>query len=436
MKQLNEDKRTEFKIKLTDDLEKEVIAFLNTDGGNMFIGVDDKGKVQGNLGNVDLLQRTIKDRLKDNIVPSTLGLFDVILDNEDGKDFIQIVVAKGNERPYYLRGMGMTPDSCFIRVGSSVVSMNNETILNLYSKRTKNSLKNIKSPEQELEFSTLKLYYQEKGFEVNNNFLNKLEFYNDDKEFNYIAYLFADNNKISVQFAKYKDDDVYNLIENEELGFCSLIKIADNVLNKLRIENKTFTKIETPTRKEIKMYNYDCVKELVINALVHNDWCYGYSPKFEIFKSKLVVSSNGGIQEGVSQTEFLEGFSNPRNPEIMRIFRDLNFAEQLGTGIQRVLKFYDKSIFQFYPNHIRVTIPFNQNTLEKQLTTDCTLGEIENSILKLINDNPDITQDEIANKLDISKRTVSRHFKNLLDGNYIERVGSSKSGHWKINKNI
>ena len=69
---LTEDKRTEFKIKLTDNIEKEVIAFLNTDGGNIFIGVDDKGNIKGLTGNLDLLQRTIKDRIKDNIMPSAL----------------------------------------------------------------------------------------------------------------------------------------------------------------------------------------------------------------------------------------------------------------------------------------------------------------------------------------------------------------------------
>lgn len=102
---LLEDKRTEFKVKITDSLEKEVIAFLNTEGGNIFIGVDDQGNIQDNLGNIDLLQRTIKDRLKNNIMPSTLGLFDVVVNDKDDKKYIQIIVAKGNERPYYLRGM-------------------------------------------------------------------------------------------------------------------------------------------------------------------------------------------------------------------------------------------------------------------------------------------------------------------------------------------
>ena len=434
-----EDKRNEFKIKLTDSLEKEVISFLNTDGGNIFIGVDDNGNIRDNLGNVDLLQRTIKDRIKDNIMPSTLGLFDVVVNEKDNKKYIQIVIAKGAEKPYYLRGIGMTPDSCFIRIGSSVECMNNETILNLFSKRTRNSLKNIKAPNQNLEFKILKIYYQEQGYEINNNFLKKLDLYTEDDKFNYVAYLLSDNNNISIQFARYSGNDVYNLIENEDYGSCSIIKSMENILNRINIENKTFTKIEVPKRKEIKLFDYNAIKELVTNAFVHNDWSNGYSPKFEIFDNKLVISSNGGIQEGVTQAEFLEGFSNPKNPELMRVFRDLNYVEQLGTGIQRVLKVYDKNIFEFFANHIRVTIPFNSNSFDNKKITDVfkedmSLNKLQNSILKLIMDKPNITQEELARLLDVNKRTIIRNFKVLLENNYIERVGANKNGYWKIIK--
>lgn len=434
---LIEDKRNEFKIKLTDNLEKEVVAFLNTDGGNIFIGVNDKGLITNNLGDIDLLQRTLKDRLIKNIMPSILGLFDVVLKTKHGKKYIQIVIAKGNERPYYIRGMGMTPDSCFVRVGSSIQSMNNETILNLYSRRTRNSLKNIKSPKQDLEFKTLKIYYEEYGYNINNNFLNKLDLYNENGEYNYIGYLLSDNNNITVQFAKYEGNNVYNLIENENFGYCSLIKIMDNILNKIILENKTYTKIEIPNRKEIKMYDYNAVKEIVTNALIHNDWCNGYSPKFELFNDKLVISSNGGIQEGVTQEEFLEGFSNPRNPELMRVFRDLNFVEQLGTGIQRVLRTYNKNIFEFFPNHIRVTIPFNENSFNytKEKFENIDLNNLQNNILKIINDKPNITQEELALILDVNKRTIIRNFKRLIEEDYLIRVGAKKNGYWKIIKN-
>ena len=111
-----EDVRNEFKVKLTDKFEEEVISFLNTNGGNIYIGVNDKGDIVGINGNIDLLQRTIKDRLKNNIMPSTLGLYDVVVLEENNKKYIKIIIAKGSEDPYYFKGMGLTPDSCFIRV--------------------------------------------------------------------------------------------------------------------------------------------------------------------------------------------------------------------------------------------------------------------------------------------------------------------------------
>ena len=115
-----ENSRIEFKIKLVDDLEESVIGFLNSkDGGIIYLGVNDDGKVVGLNNNLDLLQRKIKDRIISNIEPSVLGLFDLEVLESDNKKYLKITVARGLEKPYYLKGMGMTPDSCFIRVGSS-----------------------------------------------------------------------------------------------------------------------------------------------------------------------------------------------------------------------------------------------------------------------------------------------------------------------------
>lgn len=122
----------------------------------------------------------------------------------------------------------------------------------------------------------------------------------------------------------------------------------------------------------------------------------------------------------------------------MRVFRDLEFVEQLGTGIQRVLKVYDKSIFEFYPNHIRVTIPFNDNTLNykknEEFVENNSLSKIQNSILQLIQTKPTITQDEIAQILGVTLKTIYRNFKVLLDNNHVKRTGSNKKGYWEILK--
>lgn len=431
-----EDVRNEFKIKLTDKFEEEVISFLNTNGGNIYIGVNDKGDIIGINGNIDLLQRTIKDRIKDNIMPSTLGLYDVIVLEKDNKKYIKVIIAKGSERPYYLKGMGMTPDSCFIRVGSSIQSMPKEMINNEFSKRTRNSLKNIVSPKQDLTFSQLKIYYEEKGFSINNNFLKQLDLYTDDGKYNYNAYLLADNNSISIRFGKYDGINSVNLIENEDFGNCCIIKATKNILNKLEIENKTFTKIEYPERKEIKMYDYIAVREAVVNAIVHNDWSNEYSPKFEIFSDRLVISSNGGIQDNTTKEEFLEGFSLPKNKELMKVFNDLDLVEQMGTGIIRILQSYNKDSFEFFPNFIRVTFPFNENkfkTNTKEIKNN-NLTEIQNSIIGLMLDSPTITQETLARLLDVNIRTIQRNIKTLIDVGLIERIGATKKGEWIVKR--
>lgn len=432
-----ENSRIEFKIKLVDDLEESVIGFLNSkDGGIIYLGVNDDGKVVGLNNNLDLLQRKIKDRIISNIEPSVLGLFDLEVLESDNKKYLKITVARGLEKPYYLKGMGMTPDSCFIRVGSSNEKMNNHLINKLFRERTKNSIKNIISPNQELTFTELKIYYKEKGFDVGDNFEKQLGFFTTDNKYNYLAYLLADENTVSIKVAKYVGDNVDELMENYEYGFCSLIKATNRVLEKFKVENKIYAKITYPERKEESMYDYNAVREVIVNALVHNDWSSEYPPKFEFFSDRLEVSSFGGIQSEFTEEEFLEGYSAPKNPELMRVFRDLELVEQLGTGIRRILKKYDKSIYNFYPHFIRVSIKYNQNkfdyTNNKLLLNYSDLTKVQENIIKLLLDKPSLTQPELARILGVGERTIRYNMKYLIENNYIERVGSNKTGEWKV----
>lgn len=427
-----EDVRNEFKVKLTDKFEEEVISFLNTNGGNIYLGVNDKGDIVGINGNIDLLQRTIKDRIKDNIMPSTLGLYDVVVLEENNKKYIKIIVAKGSEDPYYIKGMGLTPDSCFIRVGSSIQSMPYDMINNRVNKRTRTSLRNIVSPKQDLTFSQLKIYYEEKGFNINKNFLRQLDLYTDDGKYNYNAYLLADNNTISIRFGKYEGNSAVNLIENENFGNCSIVKATKNILNKIEIENRIFTKIEYPERKEIKMYDFAAVREAVVNAIVHNDWSNEYAPKFEMFSDRLVISSNGGIQPSTTKEEFLEGYSLPKNKELMKVFNDLDLVEQMGTGIIRILQSYDKKSFEFFPNFIRVTFPFNKDKFREETEEIKELTETQKSIINLMLDSPTITQEALSKLLGVNIRTIQRNIKILIEKGLIERIGATKKGEWIV----
>ena len=437
-----ENSRVEFKTKLVDDLKESIIGFLNSkDGGNIYIGVADNGKIIGLNGNIDLLQRKIKDRIISNIEPSVLGLFDIEVLETDNKKYLNIIVARGLEKPYHLKGMGMTPDSCFIRIGSSNERMDEHLINKLFRERTKNSLKNIVSPNQNLTFRDLKIYYTEKGFDVGENFEKQLDFYTADGKYNYVAYLLADENRVSIKVAKYAGTDVDELIENYEFGYCSLVKATHRVLEKFITENKIFAKITYPERKEQPMYDYKAVREVIINAIVHNDWSNEYPPKFEFFSDRLEVSSFGGIQNEFTEEEFLQGYSAPKNPELMRVFKDLELVEHLGTGIRRILKRYDKSIYRFFPHFIIVSIKYNENNFKYNnqnvnVMPYLNLTKVQEGIISLIEDRPSITQEEMAKLLGVTSRTIRNHIKYLVDKEYIIRIGADKNGKWAVTKGV
>ena len=142
---MTESNRIEYKQILTEQLEKEVIAFLNSvTGGAIYLGVNDQGKAIG-LENSDAIQLKIKDRLKNNIAPSCLGLFDIVLEQQDNKPIIKILIASGNETPYYLKKRGMSSAGCFIRIGSASEPMPTLMIEDLFARRTRNSISKITS---------------------------------------------------------------------------------------------------------------------------------------------------------------------------------------------------------------------------------------------------------------------------------------------------
>src|SRR5690606_35804702 len=269
----------------------------------------------------------VKDRLKNNIVPSCMGLFDVVLEKHVDQDIVKVVVAGGLEKPYYVRKYGMSERGTFICVGSSSEPMPTRMIESLFAKRIRNSIGKIRSPRQDLTFSQLQIYYQGQGKALNEQFASNLELLNDDGMYNYVAYLMADYNNISIKFAKYAGTNRVELIENNEFGLASLIKATHQVLDKVKVENKTLTKITERQRQEKNLWHPVALREAIVNALVHNDYSREIAPKLEIFDDRIEITSYGGLPLGFTQDEFFKGHSVPRNKEIMRIFRDLDMVE-------------------------------------------------------------------------------------------------------------
>ena len=95
----------------------------------------------------------------------------------------------------------------------------------------------------------------------------------------------------------------------------------------------------------------------------------------------------------MTEKEFFEGFSVPRNKELMRVFRDLDLVEHLGSGVPRILRSYGKECFKFTEKFLRMTFPASEQVTEqvRELVAalDKEMGrlEIQNLVSVQIIDN-------------------------------------------------
>ncbi|MCL2359132.1 MAG: putative DNA binding domain-containing protein [Candidatus Bathyarchaeota archaeon] len=436
-----ESNQIEYKRELNDKLERSVVAFLNTPkGGLLYIGVSDDGKAVG-VSNIDLVQRQIVDRIKNNISPSVLGLFDVVIEKIDGVPVIKVVVSSGMEKPYYIRSQGRSERGCFIRIGNSVQPMTTQMIDNLYTRHRPVSLGNIPAPRKNLTFEQLEIYYQAKKLKLNEQFKTSLELLTPDGNDNFVAYLLADENGVSIKVAKYAGVNKVDLIENYEYGYCCLIKATNQVLDRLDVENRIFTKITPKERIEKQMIDRTALREAVINAIVHNDYSSNATPTVEIFSDRITITSYGGLPEDLSRESFFECCSMPRNRELMRVFRDVGLVEQLGSGMGRILNAYDKSVFKFAGDFLIVTFPFAAG-FDVAINTNNGVNDVKNGvndvkngvnvILSAFRDNPSITIKGLAKLTGISARTIDREVELLKSEGKLKRVGSARFGHWEV----
>lgn len=470
---MTETNRIEFKRELTDelDIEKEVIAFLNyREGGILYFGIDDDGKAIG-VSDIDGDMLKIKDRIRKNVMPSPMGLFDVTAEMVDGVKVIKVFVASGSEKPYYKAKYGMSTRGCFIRVGTAAEPMTTAMIEDLFSHRVRNSLGRVRSPRQDLTFSQLRIYYEEKKHPLNENYLRNLELLTEDGALNYVAYLLADENGNSIKVAKYAGKDRVDLISNNEYGYCCLLTATRRVLEKLKVENAISTELTYMSRIDTPLWDERAIHEAVINFIVHNDYSREVPPKFEIFSDRLEITSYGRLPENMSEDEFFNGVSIPRNKELMRIFRDVEMVESLGSGMPRIMQVYGRECFTFMEHFIRFTVPFYKDIIDnvtegkadsqkhvekdqKHVEMDIEYVEKDEKhvekgqeyvekdekhvektsklILDLIRIEPSITLSEIARRTGLVRRSIEDQFNRLKRKNLIRRVGSRKFGHWEV----
>ena len=248
-----------------------------------------------------------------------------------------------------------------------------------------------------------------------------------------------------------------DLRENEEYGECSLIKAMQKVLDKFDIENVTLArKVGIGPREEKKLVDSKALREAIVNSFAHNEYTVGDTPVFEIFADRFEFTSYGGLIEGMKQEEFFSGVSRPRNPEIMRIFKDLEYVERLGSGIPYIVSKYGEGIFKLMSSVIRFAYwydspkisEFQQDavskspknhlkTTQKPPKNHLKTTPKHNNLLIELQNNPFISRPDLAELTGLTINQVRGYLENLKREGVIRRIGAKKGGYWEIinNKN-
>ena len=153
-------------------------------------------------------------------------------------------------------------------------------------------------------------------------------------------------------------------------------------------------------------------------------------PIFEVFQNRFAIRSYVGLVPQLTINEFFLGVSALRNPELMRILKDLELVEALGFVIRGITKVYDRSIFEFTDNTVYVQLPYENEVESKGKVREKSKGKSKGKILELITENPQITVPEIAEAIGLSIAGVEINIRQLKQEDIISRPSDTKSEEW------
>lgn len=438
-----ESETLELKERYTDTISKEIVSFLNSSGGTILIGIKDDGTVIG-VNNIDEVLRKISDIITAQIEPNPQDEITSELKFDEGKTIIAINIKKGQNHIYCQKKYGFSSAGCTIRIGTTCKEMTSEQIKIRYEKKfidTEYMLKK-RANFSDLSFRELKIYYSEKGYHLEDkSYESNLNLKNDAGEYNLLAELLSDRNNVPFIFVKFKGKSKASISERSDYGYGCILTTYGKIKNRLQAENICISNTTIRPRTDIYLFDFDCVNEAILNALVHNDWTVT-EPQISMFCDRLEILSHGGLPNGMTKEQFFDGISKPRNTTLMRIFLNMGLTEHTGHGIPTIVEKYGKEVFEIQSNYIRCTIPFQKEVLEQinnknvglNIGLNVGLNKTEKKVIEILIENTSVTSAELAEKIGVTKRTIERAFKSLQEKKIIERIGSKRDGNWIVIK--
>lgn len=337
----------------------------------------------------------------------------------------------------------------FIRVGSSKEKLakypEREVFLFHVLRDGYPTIVNTASEYQDLTFNKLFGYYGSKGIILKENtFRKNLGLLTEDGKYNLQAQLLSDDSHIPLRVSIFDGENkASNLFSVREFGYNCLLYSLDellrygDVLNLIQADERN----RIVERKDIPLFESKAFNEAIINAVLHNKWVEKNEPMISVFFNRIEILSRGTLPPTQTIEGFFSGESVPVNEKLSELFLQLHISEKSGRGVPKIVETYGLNAISFRENAIVVTIPFNWinvvgNKVGNKVRNNSNIKITANRerIISEIRNNPNITSNQLSIILQISTTAVEKNLSYLKKNNYIERVGSNKTGYWKVIK--
>lgn len=461
---MSESQNIEYKTNWRDEYLKWICGFANANGGKLYIGIDDNGKITG-IDNHRKLLEQLPNKFRD-----ILGVFaEVNLQNEDDKFYLEIVVPR-YDVPISLRG------KYYIRTGSTLQELKGSALNEFILKRTGKTWDDI--PEQrasinDIDETTINQFIKDAGkakrINVENDItipdlLEKLRLIEDGNLKRAAIILFGkDPGKfypnIAVKIGKFGESDADLKFHEVIEGNLILLKeqIGEMLNAKFFIHPIDFEGMQRVERDEFPVA---AVREMTLNALVHRNYM-GAQTQIRLYDDHFSVWNDGGLPEGITEEDLKKVHrSKPRNPLIADVCFKGGYIDSWGRGTIKIIEsckeaglpepvlkeeqggFLSKTFkgTEKLPGEYRESTEKPQDPLKAlrenygRTTEELrkNYGRNAEEIVAWIYLIPDITMEEIAKNIGKSQSTVEKTIKKLRETKLLERIGSTKAGHWKI----
>jgi len=421
----------EYKSIVVDEIRKSVIAFANTSGGTIYVGVADGGRVVG-LSDADTEMLTINNMLRDGIKPDITLFARCHIENMDNRDIIRISIQRGPDRPYYLVGKGIRPEGVYVRHGAASVPATDTSIRRMIRETDGDSYEMLRSTEQNLTFTSAETEFSKRNVQFGASQMATLGIMNIDKIYTNLALLLSEQCVHSIKIAMFQDTTQQIFRDRQEFSG-SLFKQINDAYNYLDLNNKTTATFDKLLRIDSRDFPETALREALLNAVVHREYSTSGSILIKMYTDRLEFISPGGLVNGIEIEDIMGGYSACRNAKLAEVFYRLQLIEAYGTGITKIFEAYKTSLAQprieVTPNVFKMTLP-NMNAVSAVSTTAIA----EDRIKRYVREHGSINRKQAESIIGLSQTATGKLLRKMVEQEELTREGSTRSTRYFIIK--